>query len=210
MRTRTWSITPRMLLGLLALVLAVAVPAAAQTETSPGEQPETTDTEPTETDPAEPPSAEETAAARKRILKRIRKLRRQVWNWQKLMRVPRARAHMRAESSVSLDHHRRVLRNWQRKLRVTRYRAFHPPRLRAWLCIKRHEGAWTANTGNGYYGGLQMDLSFQRAYGRDLLRRKGTADRWKPIEQIWVAERAHRSGRGFYPWPNTARYCGLI
>jgi hypothetical protein len=27
---------------------------------------------------------------------------------------------------------------------------------------------------------------------------------------MWVAERAHRSGRGFYPWPNTARHCGLI
>jgi hypothetical protein len=25
-----------------------------------------------------------------------------------------------------------------------------------------------------------------------------------------VAERAYRSGRGFYPWPNTARACGLI
>jgi hypothetical protein len=27
---------------------------------------------------------------------------------------------------------------------------------------------------------------------------------------MWVAERAYRSGRGFYPWPNTARACGLI
>jgi len=31
-----------------------------------------------------------------------------------------------------------------------------------------------------------------------------------PLEQMWVAERAYRNGRGFYPWPNTARYCGLI
>jgi hypothetical protein len=55
-----------------------------------------------------------------------------------------------------------------------------------------------------------MDISFQRTYGRDLLRRKGTANRWTALEQIWVAERAYRSGRGFYPWPNTARYCRLI
>ena len=55
-----------------------------------------------------------------------------------------------------------------------------------------------------------MDLAFQRAYGGRLLRAKGTADRWSPLEQMWVAERAYRSGRGFYPWPNTARYCGLI
>ena len=59
-------------------------------------------------------------------------------------------------------------------------------------------------------GGLQMDLGFQRTYGGGLLSRKGTANHWTPLEQMWAAERAHRSGRGFYPWPNTARYCGLI
>jgi hypothetical protein len=57
---------------------------------------------------------------------------------------------------------------------------------------------------------LQMDMGFQQAYGAALLRRKGTADHWSPLEQIWVAERAYRSGRGFYPWPNTARWCGLL
>jgi hypothetical protein len=55
-----------------------------------------------------------------------------------------------------------------------------------------------------------MDISFQRTYGGELLRRKGTANRWTAAEQMWVAERAFRSGRGFYPWPNTARSCGLI
>jgi hypothetical protein len=82
------------------------------------------------------------------------------------------------------------------------------------MCIHRHERhpsqGWRTRTGNGYYGGLQMDISFQRTYGRFLLRAKGTADRWSAVEQMWVAERARRSGRGFYPWPNTARYCGLI
>ena len=79
----------------------------------------------------------------------------------------------------------------------------------AWLCIHRFEGSWT-DPNPPYYGGLQMDISFQRTYGRELLRRKGTADNWTPLEQMWVADRAYRSGRGFYPWPNTARYCGLI
>ena len=69
---------------------------------------------------------------------------------------------------------------------------------------------YRADTGNGYYGGLQMDLTFQRSYGSFLLRSKGTANRWTPYEQMWVAERAYESGRGFYPWPNTARSCGLI
>jgi hypothetical protein len=71
-------------------------------------------------------------------------------------------------------------------------------------------GNWAINTGNGYYGGLQMDLQFQRQYAPALLRNKGTANRWSPVEQMWVAERAHRSGRGFTPWPNTARMCGLL
>ena len=55
-----------------------------------------------------------------------------------------------------------------------------------------------------------MDLGFQQHYGRMLLRVKGTADHWTPLEQMWIAERAYRSGRGFYPWPNTARSCGCI
>ena len=94
------------------------------------------------------------------------------------------------------------------------YQAEHPPHRGAWLCIHRYERnplqGWRTHTGNGYYGGLQMDISFQREYAPELLRRKGTADNWTAVEQMWVAERAHRSGRGFYPWPNTARYCGLI
>ena len=34
---------------------------------------------------------------------------------------------------------------------------------------------------------------------------RGWANRWTALEQMWVAERAHRSGRGYGPWPNTAR-----
>ena len=80
----------------------------------------------------------------------------------------------------------------------------------AWLCIHSGEGAWNANTGNGYYGGSQMDWSFMSAYGPELLASKGTADNWTPAEQMMVAERARASGRGYYPWPTTARRCGLI
>ena len=77
------------------------------------------------------------------------------------------------------------------------------------MCIHRYEGAWNANTGNGYYGGLQMDWSFMSAYGGWYLRHYGTADRWSPATQINVAIRAYRSGRGFSPWPTTRHYCGL-
>ena len=86
--------------------------------------------------------------------------------------------------------------------------ALNPPHKSEWLCIHRFEGSWS-DSGAPYYGGLQMDITFQRHYGGYLLRTKGTADRWTPLEQMWVAARAHRSGRGFSPWPNTSRLCGV-
>ena len=75
-------------------------------------------------------------------------------------------------------------------------------------CIHQYEGSWTANTGNGYYGGLQMDVPFQRTYGARLYSLKGTANLWTPAEQIAVAIVAYAS-RGFGPWPNTRKPCGL-
>lgn len=78
-----------------------------------------------------------------------------------------------------------------------------------WACIHSREGSWTANTGNGYYGGLQMDYGFMQTYGADFMRRWGTANNWPPWAQITAAERAYRT-RGFSPWPNTARACGQL
>ncbi len=105
-------------------------------------------------------------------------------------------------------------RDAQALLAVARHLAARPalpPALRAaFLCIHGFEGAWDANTGNGYYGGLQMDLGFQQSYGADFERRWGTADRWPPWAQLEVAARAYRAGRGFWPWPSTARFCGLL
>lgn len=82
------------------------------------------------------------------------------------------------------------------------------PHFDQWVCIHGYEGAWN-DPDPPYYGGLQMDLEFQATYGGDLLRRKGTADHWTLWEQMLVAERAYVS-RGFNPWPQTARWCGLI
>jgi hypothetical protein len=82
-------------------------------------------------------------------------------------------------------------------------------RFEAWVCIHRHEAAWN-DRGDPYWGGLQMDRGFMRAYGPDMIRRHhgGLADTWTPAEQIVVAERAYRT-RGFAPWPQTARSCGV-
>jgi hypothetical protein len=80
----------------------------------------------------------------------------------------------------------------------------------AWACIHQGEGAWNAHTGNGYHGGLQMDATFERTYGRDMLQRyHGHAELWPPRAQIIVAQRAYSQGRGYAPWPNTSRACGL-
>jgi hypothetical protein len=78
---------------------------------------------------------------------------------------------------------------------------------RAFLCIHRYEGAWD-DPNPPYWGGLQMDLAFQRAYGGEFLDTFGTADRWPPALQVATAVRAWTT-RGFGPWPNTARACGL-
>jgi hypothetical protein len=148
------------------------------------------------------------------LLPEIQRARKETWRWERLMRVKRTKSTRAAERTNDADHRRAILDSWREKARTRKWQAQNPPRLHAWLCIHRHERhprqGWGTRTGNGFYGGLQMDVSFQRTYAPELLRTKGTADRWSSIEQIWVAERAYRSGRGFSPWPNTARYCGLL
>lgn len=142
------------------------------------------------------------------LLADIAEYRRETWRWQRLMGM--RRSHATAVRHVRNPQYRRWVRNlWRTRAVRHRRKAKRPPHVAAWRCIQRHEGRWN-DPNPPYYGGLQMDMSFQRAYGSDLLQRKGTADNWTPLEQMWVAERAHRAGRGFYPWPNTARYCGLI
>jgi Transglycosylase-like domain len=78
----------------------------------------------------------------------------------------------------------------------------------AFECLHHFEGGWRAATGNGYYGGLQMDWDFQRTYGRDYLRHFGPASNWPKSVQVAVAIKAWIS-RGFGPWPTTRRMCGL-
>jgi hypothetical protein len=143
------------------------------------------------------------------MLAQIDAYRTHTWRWQHLMGRPRTPFSNSARQSDNPDYHRWVRDLWKRRLVRARRQAAHPPHLRAWLCIQRYEAPWY-DPRPPYYGGLQMDVHFQRRYGAWLLRAKGTANRWTPLEQMWVAERAHRSGRGFWPWPNTARLCGLL
>jgi hypothetical protein len=147
-------------------------------------------------------------AAMIRLLHRIETHRDETWRWQRVMHTHRTPFRDSARRIRSLAYRRWVVSLWRPRAEQARQRALNPPHKREWLCIHRYEGRWD-DPGGPYYGGLQMDLSFQHTYGGELLQRKGTADHWTPIEQMWVAERAQRT-RGFWPWPNTARYCGLL
>jgi hypothetical protein len=83
------------------------------------------------------------------------------------------------------------------------------------LCIHSYEGNWS-DSGSPYWGGLQMDMSFQRTYGwmRSgehkwyFVNKWGTADHWPKWAQVVAGIHAYFSRR-WNPWPNTARFCGL-
>lgn len=132
----------------------------------------------------------------------VRRLRSATWRLQAVMGVRRAQSYAALRTP-------RALRYWRRQARRTRWLAAHPPHLAGLLCIHRLEGSWS-DSGDPYWGGLQMDRSFMSTYAPAVLLRRGWANRWTPLEQMWVAERAMRSGRGYSPWPNTARFCGLL
>jgi hypothetical protein len=142
------------------------------------------------------------------LVRQIRVYRRTTWQWQRVM-GERPSPSSAAERDPSHAYRRWVRDLWRQRAISARRRAKNPPRKQEWLCIHSHEGAWN-DPNPTYYGGLQMDIDFQREWAPGLLARKGTADHWTPLEQIWVAERAYRSGLGFTPWPNTARMCGLL
>ncbi len=129
-----------------------------------------------------------------------------------------AQAGIKNRIKIRVNHMERVMgaklstwaiRNWQARYSYIRHKYLRPPHLYQWLCIHHYEGAWN-DPNPPYFGGLQMDISFQRSYGSYVLSKKGTANYWTPVEQMWVAEHALQSGRGLFPWPNTAHDCGYI
>ena len=60
-------------------------------------------------------------------------------------------------------------------------------------------GNWAANTGNGYYGGLQFSLGTWQSYGGS-----GRPDQQSREAQIAVAERVRDAEGGYGAWP----HCG--
>jgi len=87
---------------------------------------------------------------------------------------------------------------------------YESPRGWVWDSVNSREcnDTWDCNTGNGYYGGLQMDLGFQRTYNPTALRIWGTANNWPQNAQELAADRAYDGyqgygARGLTPWPSS-------
>jgi hypothetical protein len=81
-------------------------------------------------------------------------------------------------------------------------------------CVHRYEASWRASN-YPYGGGLQLDQGFQRTYGGEYVELWGGAGYWPVWSQVVAAFRAHHGyagyePRGYTPWPNTARRCGLL
>ena len=143
------------------------------------------------------------------VVRKIKRYQRATWRWQRLMGVARTPNRERYLRVRDREYRVHVLRQWRRRAIRAKRRAHDPPHERHWRCLQRYEGPWR-DAWDPYWGGLQMDRTFMRQYAPRHLLRRGWATTWTPIEQMWVAERAVRAGRGFYPWPHTARLCGLI
>ena len=67
-------------------------------------------------------------------------------------------------------------------------------------------GRWHINTGNGFYGGLQISGSTWRAYGGGRFAR--VANRATKGEQIRIAQRIKRH-QGWNAWPSCSRAIGV-
>jgi hypothetical protein len=83
-----------------------------------------------------------------------------------------------------------------------------PADSRMWNALAECEssGDWAINTGNGLYGGLQIDRTTWLRYGGQAyapLPSKATRE-----QQIVIAEKV-RADRGFSPWGSCARKLGL-
>ncbi len=65
-------------------------------------------------------------------------------------------------------------------------------------------GNWAINTGNGYYGGLQFNLSTWRSYGGS-----GYPNQNSREQQIAIAEKVRAATGGYGSWPHCSQSLGL-
>lgn len=65
-------------------------------------------------------------------------------------------------------------------------------------------GNWATNTGNGYYGGLQFNISTWQAYGGS-----GSPDQASRETQIAIATKVRDANGGYGSWPACSQAMGL-
>ncbi|TDC95848.1 hypothetical protein E1161_03445 [Saccharopolyspora aridisoli] len=82
-------------------------------------------------------------------------------------------------------------------------------RAAVWDRLARCEsgGDWAANTGNGYYGGLQFNRSTWVAHGGERYNRY--PHRASREQQIAIAQEVHEARGGYGAWPACSRKLGL-
>ena len=110
---------------------------------------------------AQPPVATASPTRIDRLEREIEALRAETWRWQALMRKPRTPSSFTERHAESPRYIGWVRDLWHRRAVAAKRQAANPPHRNDWLCIQRHEShpaqGWGTYTGNGYYGGLQMD-----------------------------------------------------
>ena len=84
----------------------------------------------------------------------------------------------------------------------------HAATTRTWDRLAQCEssGRWHINTGNGYYGGLQISPGTWRGYGGK--RFAALPNRATKAEQIRIGERI-KHGQGWRAWPSCSARLGL-
>jgi hypothetical protein len=102
-------------------------------------------------------------------------------------------------------HHAKAMVKARAQARQARELKSH---MRAWNAIAACEsgGNWHINTGNGYYGGLQMAAGTWYGYGGG--KYASLPSRASKAEQLVVAERILR-GQGWGAWPACSARAGL-
>jgi hypothetical protein len=83
-----------------------------------------------------------------------------------------------------------------------------PARQDPWDRVAQCEsgGNWKANTGNGYYGGLQFSHGTWRSFGGGAYA--NTANNASRLEQIAIAEKVLRA-QGWKAWPTCSVRAGV-
>ncbi len=127
--------------------------------------------------------------------------------------VTKVHKHPKAKHHRHKHHKRKAHRHKHHKRKAHRHKHAHkrPKRggnTRVWDRLAQCEsgGRWHINTGNGYYGGVQISPSTWRAFGG--ARYAGLPHKATKKEQIKVAERIKR-GQGWGAWPSCSRRIGV-